>query len=231
MANTTKHYSDRAKREFTVDSKAELKTIRQHYNEYDDTGRAIKPKFFGHVARQKGYYDIKKKNYKPHNTTMDHLQKCLNSIGSEKTTSKYLPFSAIVTSGSNNSCVDYEEVERILSTVLDTKKSIQNIWSIPNSLMDKTEKYSLVSTIQQDCINYIDGIRLTKSTMRYLLHQIEQPENSCLQRTMFYSLFGAPNKSFYELLVASMSPVMMLAECDYDPDICLFDIGYMRIVA
>lgn len=217
---------DRAKREFNIDSKFELKRIREKYNEHDSKGRAIKPKFFGHVARQKGYYNAQKKNYKSHDTTMDHLQKCFIGIKHEKTNGKYLPFSSIVTAGSNHTRIDYDEVQRVIDHVVDTKKSIRYIWALPNELLSKTEKYVTVSTMQQDCINYIDNIRLTKSTMRYLLLQIERPENLGLQRTMLYSLFGAPNKSFYDLVVASATPIRMLVPDEENGEICVYGARY-----
>lgn len=229
VANAVKHNRDRAKREFTIDSKFELKRIREKYNEYDPKGRAIKPKFFGHVARQKGFYNAQKKNYKSHSTTMDYLQKCFVGIGHEKPTGKYLPFSSIVTTGSNHTRIDYDEVQRIIDYVVSTKKGIQNIWSIPGEILSKSEKYDLVSTMQQECINYIDNIRLTKSTMRYLLLQIERPENVALQRTMLYSLFGAPNKSFYELIVASTTPISVLMQDDSNGDICIYGTNFTHI--
>lgn len=183
------------------------------------------------MARQKGYYNAQKKNYKSHDTTMDHLQKCFIGIKHDKTNGKYLPFSSIVTPGSNHTRIDYEEVQRIIDHVVDTKKSIQNIWALPNELLSKSEKYGIVSTMQQECINYIDNIRLTKSTMRYLLLQIERPENLGLQRTMLYSLFGAPNKSFYDLIVSSASPIRMVYEDSENGEICAYNIRFSAFCA
>lgn len=188
----------------------------------------MKPNFFAHVARQKGYYDPKKKYYKHHETTMDHLQKILLSAKMQEPVWKYLPFSSIITRGSNNALVDYDEVERILSVVRDARKSVQNVWSIDNGLMGTAEKYELAMTIQQECIDYIDKIRLTKSTMRYLLMQIEMPENAQLQRTLFHSLFGAPNKSFYELIMASAQSIDCLERTPFESDVCIYGIDFNR---
>lgn len=188
----------------------------------------MKPNFFAHVARQKGYYDPKKKYYKHHETTMDHLQKILLSAKVQEPVWKYLPFSSIITRGSNNALVDYDEVERILSVVRDARKSVQNVWSIDNGLMGTAEKYELAMTIQQECIDYIDKIRLTKSTMRYLLMQIEMPENAQLQRTLFHSLFGAPNKSFYELIMASAQSIDCLERTHFESDVCIYGIDFNR---
>lgn len=46
---------DRAKKEFVVDNTLELKYLKEKYNRRDDNGRLIKPNFFGHISRQKGY--------------------------------------------------------------------------------------------------------------------------------------------------------------------------------
>ena len=64
---------DKAKREYAVDSVAEIKRLRKKHETRDDDGRQIKPNFFGKIARMKGYYDSDRKNYKFHDTTMDKL--------------------------------------------------------------------------------------------------------------------------------------------------------------
>lgn len=190
----------------------------------------MKPNFFAHVAKGKGYYNPQKKFYKHHETTMDYLQKILLSTGRKEPVWKFLPFSAIVARGSNYELVDYEEVERILSVVHDTRKLVKNIWSMDDWLMPAYEKYTMAATAQQDCINYIDNIRLTKGTMRYLLHKLESPENKSLRRSLLYSLFGAPNKSFYKLIKESADVIDTIERSKEPADICLFGLNFKRIL-
>ena len=65
---------DSSKKEFTVENGTELKLLKDKYCRRDNTGRLIKPYFFGHISREKGYYNPKKKNYMKHDTAMDYLQ-------------------------------------------------------------------------------------------------------------------------------------------------------------
>lgn len=96
--------------------------------------------------------------------------------------------------------------------------------------MPTHEKYVLASTAQQDCINYIDNIRLTRGTMRYLLHKLESPENKSLQRSLLYSLFGAPNKSFYKLIKESADVIDTIKRSSESADLCLFGLNFKRIL-
>lgn len=190
----------------------------------------MKPNFFAHVARQKGYYNPQKKFYKHHETTMDHLQKILLSVGRERPLLRFLPFSAIVSQGSSTEMVDYDEVERIFSMVYDTKRIVSSIWATEEWLLPTHEKYVLASTAQQDCINYVDSIRLTRGTMRYLLLKLESPENKSLQRSLLYALFGAPNKSFYKLIRESADVIDTIKRSSEPADFCLFGLNFKRIL-
>ena len=61
-----------------VNNRDEYKRLKAKYERRDDKGRAIKPNFFGTLARRKGYYDSEKKAYLFHKTTMDYVQHTIN---------------------------------------------------------------------------------------------------------------------------------------------------------
>ena len=48
---------DMAKKEFDISNTLELNEIKRKWMRRDDEGRMIKPYFFAHVAKTKGYYD------------------------------------------------------------------------------------------------------------------------------------------------------------------------------
>lgn len=169
----------------------------------------IKPGFFGHVARTKGYYNSQKKNYKSHLTTMDFLQRCVNKRRRDYAYKDYIPFSAIVKDDSANNRVNHDQVRRALEAVRSAKASINNIWSTPEDFLSGAQKSRIVAEIRQESIDYIDNMRMSSATMRYLLIAIEKPENSDIARSIFFSLFGAPNKSFYALINESRTPIQV----------------------
>lgn len=219
---------DLAKREFPVNLKKELKLIKSKYNEYDKNGRCIKPGFFGHIARQKGFYDSNKKFYKSHDTTMDYVQQIIRSakIGSK---AKTIPFSDIICNVATHSTINYDDVESVVNIVKDTRNSIKEVWSLTDDVLGKQEKRKLAAQIQQECIDYIDKMKMTFGTMRCLLQEIEKPENKNIYRVIFYSLFGAPNKSFYDLIVASKTKIDILEPVSKNGDICLYSLNFNRI--
>lgn len=207
MAVISKHNRDRAKREFTIDSVFEVKRIKERYLKKDSKGRMIKPGFFGHVSKTKGYYDAQKKNYKSHQTTMDFLQKCVSSRKRDWQRKNFIPFSSLVKDDSAQNRVNHDQVRRIINAVRASKASIANVWCASEDLLSTAQKAAITSDIRQEVIDYIDNIKMSMATMRYLLIAIEKPANSDIARTIFFDLFGTPNKSFYSLIHESRTPI------------------------
>lgn len=223
---------DKAKKEFVVDTVAEMKRIRKKYNIKDDDGRMIKPNFFGHLARTKGYYNSEKKNYKKHDTSMDYLQTCINSFQlSRKNQSEkiiFCKFTDVV--NIDNFDIRYvkqEQIDRVIDLVTDMKKEIFDIWNFKDDLDNKT-KGKLSNEVKQNCIDYIDKIKFSYSTMYYLLTTIEDEKYSNISRMIFNTLFGTPNKAFFSLIKMSEQPLDILQE-DVSGDIEIYNILFKKI--
>ena len=205
---------DKAKREYAVDSTAEIKRLRKKHETKDDDGRQIKPNFLGKIAQMKGYYDSSRKNYKFHDTTMDYLQHSLNSfrvVGGQR---NYVPFSELLVADEDYSVnsVWYPQVNRILGIVKDMRSKIQAIWNGTDDDLDNYSKAILVNEVRQEYLDYIKNVRLSRHTAYRLLLAIEDPANKEVSRTLFYALFSLPNKDFLELIERSRTPVSMLVE-------------------
>ena len=69
---------DRAKKEFIIDSWKELDLIRRKYKKVNSKDKTIKPNFFAHISKQKGFYNPENKEYRKFKTSMDYLQECVN---------------------------------------------------------------------------------------------------------------------------------------------------------
>ena len=222
---------DMAKKEFNIDCIEELEIIRKKYDRRTEDGRQIKPNFFAHVTKKKGYYDNKKKSYEYHDSSMDYIQKCLNKCKKAKSEAKinYVPFSAIVEDEENGN-VNQGIVNLILSMVRDANRAIKELWSCSNDNVPKSEKMETAYEIYQRCICGVDSLRMSHATMKQLLMEIEKPENSDIKRRLWTILFGAPNQSFYQVLRASKKPVGIYEECSAEEAECyMFGFPHKKV--
>lgn len=222
---------DKAKKEFSVDSVAEIRRLRTMYVDLDASGKQIKPNFFGKIARMKGYYDSDRKNYMFHDTTMDYLQHSLNSYRATRTNVKVIPFSELLISDESysNRSVKYPQVDRILDLVRNTRNQIQMVWDSTGSGLDNTDKAHIVSEIRSECCDYIKSIQLNRHTAYKLLLAIEDPRNKDISRSLFYMLFSLPNKSFLELLDESKQKFYVLDEVETDEcDLVIYDFKFAK---
>jgi hypothetical protein len=207
---------DKAKKEFIVNTYNEMKKIRSKWIKNDDDGRMIKPNFFGHLARTKGYYDSKKKNYKKHDTSMDYLQKIINqfqlarnNVGESK--NKFIPFSSIINmDGYDIKKVYYDQIKRVIDLITQSSIEIINIYNDIN--LAKEEKYKMTSEIRQKRIEYIGNLRFSKSTMIYLLLLCDMKEYKNISSNILNTLFGYPNTLFYQIIKDSIEPLEILVE-------------------
>lgn len=219
---------DSAKKEFTVSNTKELKKLKKKYDRRDKKdGRMIKPGFFGFVAKTKGYYNPKKKKYQAHHTTMDYLQQVIRRKYKNSNNVKALPFSAILDASKFDiNRVRYEQVNLVIDAVRQMRGIQQRCWIAYNKdkelgygasnesdfdLYKQTE--NLVFDAFQDCVDYIESMRFSYSTMYWLLKSIESDGCSDIRRPMFNILFGAPNKNFYRAIRESAKPL-----CTIEPD-------------
>lgn len=220
---------DKAKKEFIVDNIAEMKKIRKKYNTTDDDGRMIKPNFFGYLARNKGYYNSKKKNYKKHDTSMDYLQKLLNQFQLNRKNKKdksFIKFHEIFDKSKYSSkYIKYQQVKRIVTLIRDLNEKRKVIYS--DDTYDSKTKYTMLAEKKQELIEYIGNIKLSNSTMYYLLTLIEKPEYSDISKLIFNTLFGYPNTDFYKLIEENIEKLPVLIE-DSKGEITIYNQKYTK---
>lgn len=224
---------DKAKREYVVDSIAEIKRLRKKYETCDNDGRQVKPNFLGKIARMKGYYDSKKKNYQFHDTTMDYLQHSLNTYRMDYQCKTFIPFSDLLKDNDYDyHSIKYPQVDRILEMVRTMRVQIKAVWSNKDDGLDKREKALIVADIREECYEYIKSIRLSRHTAYRLLRTIEEPANCDISRSLFYILFSLPNQSFLDLIEESKTPISLLEESkDSRGDIYIYDFKFCKSVS
>ena len=204
---------DSAKKEFAISNSEELKILKLKYHRTDKNGRQIKPKFFGHVAKQKGYYDSSKKYYCKHKTTMDYLQSVMSKFRVHYEGRNYIPFLSIVNSDLYDvRHVNYHSVNRIIDIVRESHTKVKSVF---NSSLPQNIKYKEIANIRQETIDFIDSLKFGYSTMYWLIKSIESPECRDICRTIFNTLFGSPNKEFYKLISLSKEHISVLHEDPY----------------
>lgn len=224
---------DKAKKEFVIDSVAEIRVLRQKYGERDEDGRQVKPNFFGKIARIKGYYDSSRKNYKFHKTTMDFLQHRLNKYRSPYSKRDILPFSSVLQApdGYSTRNVKYSQLDRVLSLVRTMRTQIKAVWSNTDDGMDNGEKAALVASIREECYGYIKSIHLNHHTAFRLLQKLDEPDNKDISRSLFYTLFSLPNQSFLDMIDTNRVPVHILEETQGDHwDVEIYGLHFLKIV-
>ena len=197
---------DKAKKEFSVDNAAELRKLKKKYQRQDDDGRNVKPHFFGFLAKQKGYFDKDRKAYTPHLTTMDYVQRCVNSYCSKgiKAPDPTLAFSDVLDQGRYDSQrVNDHQISRIIGLVENLDKVAQAIYSMNDLDHNQAWKMQAVEAERQKCSDYIGNIKLDYNTTIRLLRIVERDEYRKIRRRLFHVLFGYPNTSFFSAIKLS----------------------------
>lgn len=216
---------DKAKKEFVVNNRDEYKRLKAKYERRDENGRAIKPNFFGVLARRKGYYDSEKKAYLFHKTTMDYVQHTINRCRFWRGTWKAdKPFSYIIdpvmvgTAGAR-----YDRAKDFFNTAREKRQEIISIYTNLGSSLEISDSidvdmrthiaYEDARAIKQELTNHIAKYKCNPATMYVILRDLEKDENSDIHNVLFDALFGTANSSFYEMIETSREPIQIATEC------------------
>lgn len=221
---------DKAKREYAVDNERELKEIRKKYKIVLDDGRQVKPNFFAHIAKQKGYYDPKKKAYLKHNTSMDYLQASVNSFRAKRNTAKrntFVGFSEMLNMDKvcPNEQANYRQINDLFDFIDSIDERISGVYA--NKTMSLETQNIIAYGYRQDCIEKIGKLNISPATMITMLKILDKPEHLKHKRLVFYTLFGYPNTAFHEVLVLSKEPLEVI-KADKDGDIDIYGTKFSR---
>ena len=221
---------DKAKKEFLVNNGKELHDLRTKYCTKKD-GKTIKPNFFNIKDRKKGYYDTDKKVYQRHDTTMDYLQYHINSFQLSRkgrtNNLEFIPFVDIVDTDKYD-ChkVTKSQVERVIDIVRKYRSTINEIYN--SDLLTEVLKATIACEERQNVIEYIGNIDFSYNTTVYLLKTIEQPEYADIRRTVFNTLFGYPNSSFFDAISVAKEELPTIEPAD-DGNIEIYGEKYAKI--
>ena len=213
---------DSAKKEYPLDCMEELQIVRSKYDERDEDGRAVRPNFFAHVAKKKGYYDPKKKNYKRQMAPMDYVQEIIDLKKRYKNRTRHerpLDVKGLCSIGDILKEIDVGQkprkgyVDIVLSMVRTMDNKTRMIYQSDNDVASAIEKRRLAAKYFEGCINGIKAMRLNDATMRDLLVAIDDKKNSDIKRKLWNILFGAFGDKMARLLVHAKEPIYTIEEC------------------
>lgn len=196
---------DRAKREYAVDAVKEMKKMRQKYTRKDKTGRKIKPFFFAHISRKKGYYDPKRNCYSHHLTTMDHLQDVVLSWRKNYVrTPTYVPLSKIFKySNYQESKVQIQQAKEIFSVIQSSQAILSGLWSQFSVETEDDRRFAILDKIDRIMLNRVEFVctpKLNKHTLYWMLQHLDDKEYRSIAQICMKLLFGHPVKNFRGLL-------------------------------
>ena len=231
---------DSAKKEYALDCMEELRLVRAKYDERDEEGRAIRPYFFAHVSRKKGYYDPKKKKYKHHMAPMDYVQDVVDSH--KRCSRKYrhksdkrglCSIGEIIKQNINGSNARFGYVDLVLSMVRDMDTKTRMMYQSNDNIANGEEKRRLASEYFNRCVNSVCNMNLNNATMRELLIAMDKPENTSIKRKLWSILFGSLDRELSSLLIEAQEPVSTIEECalgeDGDVDVFWLKFRYVSV--
>lgn len=227
---------DKAKKEFTIDSERELKKIRNKYSKelvyIDEQGNKKKklPHFFAHVAKQKGYYNPKKKDYSKYHTTMDYVQTIVNGFRTRKRHGQQsYPLSYVLERNSilfrkDKNIYTSAIVQGLINKAVEHRKKVQIIFAnnLPN-------KYDMYRSLEHDFVTYVNSLKLTDSVVYNLLLHLEDKENKGVKHLLMNALLTCKNESFKLAFINSQEPIKQISIYPSKDDfskITLFGLTY-----
>ena len=220
---------DRAKRECVVSATAEMKKMRKKYMLRDKDKRKVKPFFFAHIARSKGYYNAKRNYYRHHKTTMDYVQEEVSTWKWRKETEFASIGSIFSVKYYSPNYVKEDTVRSLFQMIRDTNALLRKYWGEWREADKETRKvlYQRIEELIENRASYINDCSLSASTIYYALQEIEKEENADI-RTMFFKIvFGSSLSDFQKLIEESLEAVPLLKE-DEAGEVELFGARYSR---
>lgn len=219
---------DSAKKEFDVIMNQEIDLIRNKYREKDKDDKTIKPYFFGIIAKEKGYFNDNKFNYKKLDTSMDYLEEIIDKKRfSRKNSKDFVNFYDLLnTENYDNNKVNRLQVQRIMAEIKKFEGKMKYLFS--TSIFDTKSQMTYYQNQRNALMEYIGRLNINDSTIIYLLKSLDNKENQKYYQTIFKAFFGYPNERFYELIKSSNEKMLELAESE-DGNLEIFGYFYSKI--
>lgn len=218
---------DSAKKEFAISNVGELQHLKKKWLRTDDQDRVVKPYFFEHLVKSKGYKISEKKAYTKHDTTMDFLARAIDRYKSPRVKSENLPIISIINFPDYDSRkVYYEQEEKILELVKNFREKSNALWNLKSDY-DPGEKYDLYQKYKAEVYGVLKKMKINKHTLYHLIKATESGEYSGLVGYVITLMFNLENEDAYDLLSSNKEPMDVLVP-DPHGDIILYGKSYSK---
>ena len=218
---------DSAKKEFAMSNVGELQRLKKKWLRKYDQDRVLKPYFFEHLVKAKGYKISEKKAYTKHDTTMDFLAKEIDRYKSPRVKSENLPIISIIDFPDYDSRrVYYEQEEKILELVKNFREKSNALWNLKSDY-DPGEKYDLYQKYKAEVYGTLKKMKINKHTLYHLIKSTESGKYSGLVGYVIILLFNLENEDAYDLLTSNREFIDVLAP-DPQGEIILYGKTYSK---
>lgn len=214
---------DSAKKEFDISNARELDLLRAKWVRKDNDNRYIKPYFFGHVDKTKGYYDPKKKAYVKHDTSMDYLRQIVEKYRAPYSDrGKGLPFITIFNKGYNKADVRRWQVKKIYQQIEQGRRTTYYFWNNFTEIAPD-RRYEFYLAEEARIIDIINRCVTNEATLYALIKKLINTNQNC--NWAFKVLFNIGNQQALKLIDASKGSIAVIEESP-DGDIEIYGRRY-----
>lgn len=223
---------DKAKKEFDVDSKAEIKKIQNKHIKLDKkTGLKTQAYFLGIISKIKGYDEKKNITYKSCDTTMDYLEEAIENFSPARCRKNKILFSDLFKPSNYNTKLVY------IKQVNDIVQSLENFVKIKVQIMkfDKytysyEEKCKMVAIEKNKMYEKLSKYKINEHTMYRLVRYIDKDkikEKKYLFEFLFYysNLIGLCKQNQQK---SSHNVTLRITKEKNENDILLYGVRYQK---
>lgn len=225
---------DRAKKEFVINSATEINILKKKYKITDDE-KTVKPWFFKMITTENGFALSDKIKYRYFKTSMDFLQKIIGKFHFREGRDKrkdVLPFMSMVKqpSGTIQHSYYYAQKDKIIDTIRISKEEIKRLYAGYDEMApeERSSARNQASEIKQACVEEIEKMSSTPSTMYLVLRELDNPDLRDVSRFVFEVLFGRPDQAFFTMIKESRENVFTLEE-NADGDIDFYGYKFSKV--
>lgn len=225
---------DRAKKEFVINSAAEISILKEKYKITDDH-KMVKPMFFKMICLENGYKLSDRIIYKYFDTPMDYLQEIVSKYNFYKSRGikkEVVPFIDIVKEPSTNykQGFYYKKRDDIIEKIRQAKNETKFLFIDYDTKGDDEKAVILqkAAELKAECVEAIDAMSEVQAVMYLTLKELDNPANKDLRRFIFDVLFSKPNKAFFKMIYESKENIFSLLETDADPDYLFYGLMFKR---
>lgn len=177
---------DKAKKEFDVDSKAEIKRIQNRHIELDeDTGLRKQSSFLGTISQIKGYEKKQNVSYIKYDTTMDYLLDQITKYTVAYVSNDLLPISKIfIPTDFDWKKVNQKQISKIVKMFEDLYTLHYKIMHLDSLYYSYEEKLRRYTNEKNKVFKELTLLKINSSTAYRLLRYIDNDKI----KTKFYLL-------------------------------------------